>query len=155
MFRLLRLRLARLGLFLAVTLGMTLVLAPAQANASPILDPHPTCVGSLVPPTGGHDWYVGSTKMGTLYVYYSNANGGTNCLWFQKNYHRGTATSMYMDIGVCGSTPSSSCTVRDSDSGNFKYYAGRVIATGTANRCIDSFVRIEEYTHYFGPFHCG
>lgn len=150
----LRGRVTRVFVLVAATLGLAIGFMPAQASASPILNPHPSCNMPQVPPTGGHDWFVGDTKMGTLYVYYSAANGGTNCLWFQKNYHRGTPSPTFVDIGVCGATPSTPCTVKDKNDGSFKYYAGPVRATGTANRCIDSVVKIEGYSHRFGPFHC-
>lgn len=157
-----RRNLMRLGMLLAAFTALLLVpgqagastgdvtVEPIEVAAAPILNPHPTCPGSLA---GAYDWKSGNTLLGTLYVYYSSANGGTNCLWLQKSYHRGTPSYMYVDVAVCSG---STCTVKDIDEGpDFKSYAGEVIATGTAGKCIDSIGVIEGFAKHFGPFHCG
>ncbi|WP_409470910.1 hypothetical protein [Streptomyces sp. HC307] len=80
-------------------------------------------------------------KYGVVYLYYSTADGGTNCAVTVDTYF-GTSTTKHMAIfiGRCaaGSTPGSACSQDQytSDSGNYTWYAGPRSVTGTANRCV-------------------
>ncbi|MGW1711407.1 hypothetical protein ACWCP8_39780 [Streptomyces sp. NPDC002206] len=80
-------------------------------------------------------------KYGVVYLYYSTANGGTNCAVTVDTYF-GTSTSKDMSIfiGRCaaGSSAGSSCFQDQytSDTGNYSWYAGPRSVTGTANRCV-------------------
>ncbi|MEU6918920.1 hypothetical protein [Streptomyces olindensis] len=83
----------------------------------------------------------GGTKWGVLNLYYSTANGGTNCAAVVDTYWgTGTTKLMVVNIWKCraGTTPGGTCLIdqQDHDSGNFSSYAGPVSVTGTASRCI-------------------
>ncbi|MFJ2949078.1 hypothetical protein ACIO8H_15835 [Streptomyces sp. NPDC087226] len=85
------------------------------------------CPGSLVgtynTPASGEVW-------GQLRVYYSSANGGTNCaVLLAKKYY---GSSHYMEVGINISGRSGKL-----DSGAYQYYAGPVTVTGTNGHCID------------------
>ncbi|KUM85841.1 hypothetical protein AQI88_41520 [Streptomyces cellostaticus] len=66
---------------------------------------------------------------GTLYVYYSSANGGTNCLVNKAVRYYGTPQTIRAFISGAGKS--------DNDSKpDYKYYAGPVSITGTNGHCI-------------------
>ncbi|KXK62426.1 hypothetical protein AWW66_08230 [Micromonospora rosaria] len=122
------------------------------------MSPHPTCAGSRV---GGYHLYSEDTTL-SLFVYYSPANGGTNCVWVQKEQNtgtRGTPEWMYVSIARCATNNPNNCGTRsgrDTDSGNFQYYAGPVTTSSTASRCIVIDVAYRNFgTVERGPFHCG
>src|SRR5262245_35585761 len=126
-----------LALLTAVsTILLSVALAESPAYAVAILNPHPTCPGGLIDTYGVNGPYAD----GTVFLYYSSANSGTNCAWFQRSNNRGTPIYMYVHIMRCpaGAFPGDICSadVSQFDGGNFKYYAGPVQVTGTASRCI-------------------
>ncbi|GAA1182567.1 hypothetical protein F4556_001523 [Kitasatospora gansuensis] len=97
------------------------------------------CGGSLV------DTYdvrtSGGTKYGQVNLYYSTADGGTNCAVTIDTYF-GSGVSKDMNVVVvkcvAGSAQGSMCDVGDSriDRGYYSWYAGPVAVTGTASRCV-------------------
>ncbi|MER5682243.1 hypothetical protein [Streptomyces sp. NPDC002205] len=84
----------------------------------------------------------GGTKYGVINLYYSTANGGTNCAVVVDTYWgTGTTKNMIANIWKCkaGTTPGgSTCPIdtQDNDNGYYSSYAGPVTVTGTAPRCI-------------------
>ncbi|AYL37322.1 hypothetical protein ACG2OD_17560 [Streptomyces sp. PDY-4] len=86
------------------------------------------CPGSLIDtyntPASGEVW-------GQLRLYYSSANGGTNCaVLLAKKYY---GKSHYMEVGI-NITGSSNNKL---DYGAYSYYAGPVTVTSTNGHCID------------------
>ncbi|MDO0934664.1 hypothetical protein QQY66_24380 [Streptomyces sp. DG2A-72] len=83
----------------------------------------------------------GGVKYGVVYLYYSTANGGTNCAVTVDTYF-GTSTTKHMAIfiGRCaaGSVEGQSCSQDQytSDSGRYTSYAGPRSVTGAASRCV-------------------
>ncbi|MFF7447570.1 MULTISPECIES: hypothetical protein [unclassified Streptomyces] len=118
--------LAALALFIG-----GLVMAPTASAAGY------GCSGNLI------DTYDVKTsngvKYGVVYLYYSTADGGTNCAVTVDTYF-GTRKHMAIFIDRCaaGSVAGRSCASDqyDSDSGNYITYAGPRQVTGSANRCI-------------------
>ncbi|MER8073138.1 hypothetical protein ABTZ59_33250 [Streptomyces sp. NPDC094034] len=83
----------------------------------------------------------GGTKWGVAYLYYSTANGGTNCAAVVDTYWgTGTTKLMVANIWRCtaGTQPGGTCYIdqQSHDDGYYTSYAGPVSVTGTANRCI-------------------
>jgi len=85
-----------------------------------------------------------SSGLGELVIYYNSSDGGTNSACF---YHRGaaygTAAATMVQIYRCErpNNEGAHCTPdgeRDTDSGNFSYYAGPVGVTGVASRCVEA-----------------
>ena len=127
--------LRRAALFAAVlaTAGTTGLAAAAPAQAAT------SCSGTVtysetVPRTG--------SAVGELVIYYNTSNGGTNSACF---YHRGAAYGVMTLTGVqvvrCSqrSGEGRTCTIAAisaPDEGDYKYYAGPVGVTGTANYCV-------------------
>ncbi|MFD6193630.1 hypothetical protein [Streptomyces sp. NPDC060275] len=98
------------------------------------------CSGNLV---GTYDVRTGGgTKYGVINVYYSSANGGTNCAAVVDTYWgTGTTKNMIASIWKCkaGTVPGGgTCSIdtQDNDNGYYSWYAGPVTVTGTASRCI-------------------
>jgi hypothetical protein len=120
--------------------------APATAHHPP-LSPSPYCTGSQV---GSYHTHGGQI---TVFVHYSSANGGTNCVWAQKNVNRGTA--QWMELEAFGYCRGNECLTPQHDRGSFRYYAGPLTATHLAGRCIEVSVRYSGSWAHLGPFHCG
>ncbi len=66
-------------------------------------------------------------QAGTLRLWYSNANGGTNCAKVTSD--GAPARSISVSIWTSGGTPVT-------DSGPYHEYAGGVVLTGTAGKCV-------------------
>ncbi|MET7675684.1 hypothetical protein [Streptomyces seoulensis] len=100
------------------------------------------CSGNLI------DTYpaktTGGTQYGVVQLYYSTANGGTNCAVLIDTYFgSGVAKSMNVGIYRCvaGTTAGGNCDgknfdLHQLDSGTYTSYAGPVSVTGTSSRCI-------------------
>ncbi len=144
-----------LGAFLAAVLvATTLAVTSSPAAAHPKLSPGASCPGTELSPH--RDAYGGAIS---VFISYSSANGGTNCVWAQKNLNRDRAERMEVFIGRCASgNPGFPCEplVFDRDPGNFQYYAGPAQITGTAGRCILVYVVYRNLPEErWGPIHCG
>ncbi|WP_030269543.1 hypothetical protein [Streptomyces sp. NRRL B-24484] len=89
------------------------------------------------------------TKYGELYLYYSSANGGTNCA-AAVDTHFGSGVTKYQSVFiwrcVAGTKAGEFCDYDKSDSndGTFAWYAGPAKITGTANRCIMVYGRVDD-----------
>ncbi|MFH8493641.1 hypothetical protein [Streptomyces coeruleorubidus] len=86
------------------------------------------CPGSLIDtyntPASGEVW-------GQLRLYYSSANGGTNCAVLLAKKYYGTTHYMEVGINISGSSDTKL------DSGAYSRYAGPVTVTRTNGHCID------------------
>ncbi|WP_462417065.1 hypothetical protein [Kytococcus sp. Marseille-QA3725] len=105
------------------------------------------CSGSWI--DGGS---VGSHPTARWNLYYSSANGGTNCLVVHDN----TAGSHYMEASV---HPAGDYHTGAKDTGIFSTYAGGVNVTGMGGRCVGMHASIidnwKTYTADIPSFHCG
>ncbi len=108
---------------------------PSSASASE------SCSGALI----YHQALGASGKTGStiayIDVFYSSANGGTNTACLNKSGDLYAVKSKTeITIQRCGSYYRCPSTVRgeprQSDAGQFSYYAGPVSVTGTRSRCV-------------------
>jgi hypothetical protein len=80
------------------------------------------------------------TKYGQINLYYSTADGGTNCAVVVDTYWGSNVVkSFYIGIQRCpaGTTAGTYCTgTVIPDSGHYYSYAGPVSVTSTADRCV-------------------
>jgi hypothetical protein len=155
----------KLATILAVALtfaGLTFAAAPAAQAAGY------GCDGTQI------DSYAVKTSTGTtygyLYLYYSSANGGTNCAVTVDTYF-GSGVKKWMEVNiyrcVAGKKAGQRCDIIDtfdgsnSDFGNYYSYAGPRSVTGTASRCIMVEGRIDNPSGTNSAFartlatHCG
>jgi hypothetical protein len=107
--------------------GLSLATAPGAFAATEAASEY-GCPGSLIDtyntPASGEVW-------GQLRLYYSSANGGTNCaVLLAKKYY---GTVHYMEVGINISDSSNTKL----DSGAYSHYAGPVTVTSTNGHCID------------------
>lgn len=109
--------------------GMTFTSATSAQAAN--------CTGTLI-----RSFPVYSTskdKIGSLDVYYSSANGGTNsaCMRHQGRLW-GVATQTGVQIAKCSSyyNCNGKYWFNNGDHGKYGYYAGATSVTGTASRCV-------------------
>ncbi|AZP19360.1 hypothetical protein ACIGMX_12850 [Streptomyces aquilus] len=107
--------------------GLSMATAPG-AFAAPEAAAEYGCPGTLIDtyntPATGEVW-------AQLRLYYSSANGGTNCaVLLAKKYY---GTTHYMEVGINISGSSNNKL----DYGAYKYYAGPVSVTSTNGHCID------------------
>jgi hypothetical protein len=118
------------GLATVGTVGLAAA-SPAQAATS--------CSGTV---TYSEPVSRAGSVIGELVIYYNSSNGGTNSACF---YHRGAAYGEMSLTGVqiarCAqrSGEGRTCTIAAlsaPDEGDYKYYAGPVGVTGTANYCV-------------------
>ncbi|MFK3979630.1 hypothetical protein ACI2K4_04540 [Micromonospora sp. NPDC050397] len=150
------LRYGTLGVLLTALLAGILTVTTSPASAHDKLNPYPTnCAGSQV----GH-WHNSELTVDlTAFVFYSSGNGGTNCVWVQKQSHRDHAESMRLEVQRCASNiPGNPCnaTLTVADEGLFQYYAGPATVSQADNRCIRFRVRLHGgWTGWTEPIHCG
>ncbi|MFI8769237.1 hypothetical protein ACIGN6_30625 [Streptomyces sp. NPDC053792] len=92
------------------------------------------CSGSLIDTRNVWD---GTKTLGKLYIYYSSANGGTNCAVVVDTYF-GSSVLKYMavDISRCATSACTSTDRTQEQSDYFYQYAGPVTITGTDGHCI-------------------
>jgi FlaG/FlaF family flagellin (archaellin) len=143
-------KLAAVAATLVIT-AVGLLVAPSPASAAY------GCSGSVI------DSYAVGT-LGKVYLYYSSADGGTNCAATVATTGTSVKKEMYIRIAKCTQTsPGSVCNIPggwdDVDSGNFYEYAGPASVTGTANNCIFVFGAINYNGNYAsggskGATHC-
>ncbi len=141
-----RSRLAAAGLALLCTTSALVAVAPEAEAASP-------CPGSRV---GKYQLYAGGEvpdhfKHGHIEVWYSSANGGTNCVLVYDD----VAGKHWMTVGVRLSSGRKSHT----DSGRFHTYAGPVKVTKTKGKCISLYGEVinkgVSYRRALNKVHCG
>ena len=133
-----------------VASGLALTGSPAAAHTK--LSPFPSCSGGEI----GH-YHTHSSRI-SVFVSFSSASGGTNCVWAQKQTNRGTPESMNLRLFRCSTgSPGSACnaTAVDQDPGSWSFFAGPVQLTNTAGRCIVVHVVYQGSTAVIGPVHCG
>lgn len=98
--------------------------------------PPSSCSGSLIsgfPKTKN----IGSRTL-KLYVYYSSANGGTNCAIARKSGSwAGKSTYLSVTIWRSDVSSESSWPYAAYDFGNYKSYAGAAYITHTNGKCIN------------------
>lgn len=140
---------------LVVAFGaVTLSAIPASATHSS------SCSGSLIatePVINDRGQLIANAN-----IYYSSANGGTNCMKVVlASGHAGITHNMQALIHVCNvrspcqTYSDTSPTRRDGDSGNFSSYAGPVHVTGTDGRCIRLYALAGGHGHQTGVFTTG
>lgn len=141
-----RSRLATAGLALVCAGSALVAVAPQAEAASP-------CPGSRV---GKYQLYGGGEvpdhfRHGHIEVWYSSANGGTNCVLVYDD----VAGKHWMTVGV---RLSNSLKTR-SDSGRFYTYAGPVKLTKTKGKCISLYGEVMykgvSYRRVLNKVHCG
>ncbi len=129
------------GLLAALLLAMVAaVVSPASASASDNVpgSPRSSCAGSLV----NHFPITRSTKYGkvTIYVYYSRANGGTNCIIAVKS-GAWVGKKTFMNLALWRDdhrASGSGYPYNVYDSGAYRYYAGAISIPHTNGRCISA-----------------
>jgi hypothetical protein len=136
---------------LVATMSVALTASPASAHTK--LSPSPSCPG------GELTHYHRFSNQVSIFVFFSSASGGTNCVWAQKQTNRGTPETMNVVLYRCATgNPGAACnpTALDQDFGQWEFYAGPVQLTNTSGRCImiDVFYRTSWATP-IGPAHCG
>lgn len=104
------------------------------------------CPGSLIEsiPVVTND---SGFRYGTLLVYYSSANGGTNCAVTYRSPGFSGKSNMEAAVGRCrdsSTVPLCSTDKSDVDNGTYGTYAGPVSVTQTAGHCIVASGWIEE-----------
>lgn len=124
-------RLASGALALATSLAALTVVAPsAQAAYSPAVGGTgslpKSCKGSYV---GGTDPRSSAAQKFRVDVFYSSANGGTNCVIFYNN--TGVRSAMRLKVETADFRSYAT------DVGNYISYAGPVAVSGTAKKCIN------------------
>ncbi|MEV7890748.1 hypothetical protein ACWD3I_42080 [Streptomyces sp. NPDC002817] len=114
------------ALALSVT-GLSMATAPGAFAATEAAAEY-GCPGSLIDtynsPATGEVW-------AQLRLYYSSANGGTNCAVLLAKKYYGDVHYMEVGISISGSSNTKL------DYGAYKYYAGPVSVTSTNGHCID------------------
>lgn len=114
---------------LAHTAGLVLLTSGITLGTVSTASAASGCPGSLV-----GTYYLKQTNgtvMSTARVYYSSANGGTNCVTNTAGLYYGKVTQLSATI------ERNNLTGRKSDMGDYRYYAGPVTVTGTNGRCIN------------------
>lgn len=143
---------------LVLAAGVGLVLGPAaQADVS-VPAPYQlvdSCPGSLVDEFPKSMTNRAGQTAGRVELYYSPANGGTNCLIVRDGDNDDTrhfisATLRREDLSY-----------RGEDSGNYKHYAGGVLVPQANGRCVYVTAKTswpqpgESYQGNWGPVACG
>ncbi|MEU3664100.1 hypothetical protein AB0E77_30820 [Streptomyces sp. NPDC032940] len=132
---------------LLVAAGLNLVAAPSASAAAEAYG----CPGSQIDTYNIKD-ENGST-WGSIYLYYSSANGGTNCVINMTKKYAGQRH--YMDVKLWHSGDS------DKDEGYFTQYAGPATVTNSNGKCItlSGWVADPAYNKIVGDqwqnVHCG
>ncbi|MFV8187531.1 MULTISPECIES: hypothetical protein [unclassified Streptomyces] len=109
---------------LAIAIGLTVTATPIASAATQ--DAY-GCAGTQV---GTHNIKdTDGTVWGSIYVYYSSANGGTNCAVNVSKVYVGQPHHMEVHLFLGSKVVS--------DSGTYSSYAGPVRVTGADGKCID------------------
>ncbi|WP_371597561.1 hypothetical protein [Streptomyces sp. NBC_00564] len=127
--------------------AVSCTIAAGVAFAPPAQAADYGCSGSLIETLSVKT--LDGTKYGELKVYYSSANGGTNCAVTVDTRFSGTFKHMDAWVARCATNSTVSlCNwdKADPDSGTYQYYAGPVSITQTASRCIRAEGWIENPT---------
>jgi hypothetical protein len=130
-------RIHRLAIVAAIV-GATVLAFPSPAAAYDNMPgkPPPSCPGYLL------SGFPISAKSGSntlkLYVYYSSANGGTNCAIARKSgAWYGKPTDLFVEIWKSSWGPEADWPNAAWDQGDYKKYACAAYITGTNGKCID------------------
>ncbi|MEJ3749179.1 hypothetical protein WEI85_38690 [Actinomycetes bacterium KLBMP 9797] len=138
----------------AVLVATTLVATSSPAAAHTKLSPRGYCSGTELTPH--RDAYGGAIS---VFISYSSANGGTNCVWAQKNLNRHLNEYMEVFIGECATgNPGYPCEPLNfaRDPGYYNYYAGPRSITGTAGNCLLVYVKYRNLgEERWSGIHCG
>ncbi|MFF6794491.1 hypothetical protein ACFY9C_36095 [Streptomyces filamentosus] len=114
---------------LAQAAGLAIVAAGLTLGTASVASAAGTCSGSLVGTY--HLKQTDGTIVSTARVYYSSANGGTNCVTNTAVLYYGKLTQLNVWVGRHDGTG----VVGDLD--DYRYYAGPVSVTRTDGKCID------------------
>lgn len=142
-----RSRLAATGLALLCAGSALVAVAPEAQAASP-------CPGTRV---GKYQLYAGGEvpdhfRHGHIEVWYSSANGGTNCVLVYDD----APGKHWMTVGVM--IPKAGAKIH-TDSGRFYTYAGPVKVTKTKGTCISFYAEVMNggisYRQAINRVHCG
>lgn len=117
------------------------------------------CSGTLIDTRNISD---GVRTYGKLYVYYSSASSGTNCVVAVDTYF-GASVLKFMAVGInrCATSACTSIDRSAEQSDNFYQYAGPVSITGTNGHCITAWAQIARASNGEGgrgsmpASHCG
>lgn len=112
-----------LAVVVALVGGMNLAAAPIASAAASSYG----CSGSLV---YSKNLTASGEVWSTFKLYYSSANGGTNCAVLVAKKFAGTRHFMSVSLWVDGRSGT------DTDEGQFSSYAGPVTRTNTNGHCI-------------------
>lgn len=128
-------------------LGMTAPHAQADSFTGPNGYITETCPGSVI-----NSGKVPGHPTATWNLWYSSANGGTNCVKVYDN----TGGSHFMEAMI---RPAGNYHDGARDSGTFTTYAGGSAVKKMAGRCVGMTVAIEDngkrYEKNVNSFHCG
>jgi hypothetical protein len=131
----------RLAIVVAAVLGATVLLAfpsPAEANDNMPGKPPPSCPGYLLSGFTNPISRTSGSNTLKLYVYYSSANGGTNCAIARKSgAWYGKPTDLSVEIWKSSWGAEAEWPNAAWDIGDYKKYAGAAYITGTNGKCID------------------
>lgn len=119
------------GVALAVGGGL---LAPQMASAAgaQATATNYGCPGSQIDTYPLYEPSSTTAVVGYAHLYYSSANGGTNCAVYVTSVYPGVYREMYVSLEANG--PSYR---QDTDLGNYVKYAGPVTLTHTDGWCVD------------------
>ena len=128
------------------TVGLLFAATPAQADTikqekfgNAYVASSSSCPGSRID--------NGTWQQGHWNLYYSSANGGTNCLV----YFNDSGSTKRMIAWMRTSDYASGA----SDEGSYQSYAGAIVVRGTAGKCLDYRVEMSGKGKYFDKKHCG
>lgn len=129
--------LAAMLLIMMATLAGT---QSASANDNVPGPTHSSCAGSLV----SHFPVTRSTKYGSvkIYVYYSRANGGTNCIIAKKS-GAWAGKKTFMNLGLYrydNRAAPVGYPYNVHDYGSYRYYAGAIWIPSTNGHCISAYL---------------
>jgi hypothetical protein len=122
--------------------GLAAVQSPAASAAT-------SCGGSRI---DSMVLKAGSASAGRAELWYSGANGGTNCVIVYDNLAGSHVIGAYIDRGNSGGWDKS-------DVGNFQYYAGPISLKNMARTCVSWGGNLYVGRTYYSAFrfntHCG
>jgi hypothetical protein len=132
-------RIHRLAIVAAIV-GATVLAFPSPAAAYDNMPgkPPPSCPGYLLSGFTNPISRTSGSNTLKLYVYYSSANGGTNCAIARKSgAWYGKPTDLSVTIWRSSGSPDDLWPYAAWDIGDYKKYAGAAYITGTNGKCID------------------
>jgi hypothetical protein len=142
-------RIRRRVTVVAAMFAATVLAFPSPAMAADNMPGRPpsSCPGYLLSGFPITKHYDGSGIL-RLYVYYSSANGGTNCAILRTGgAWYGSGGDLRVEIWKSANARGNDAPWPDAawDDGNYRYYAGAVYITGTNGKCISVVGSALEY----------